>query len=59
MITYCLLLQRKVAYRRKLHMVYKLVQLCWDELLAEMIRKLCEAFKLWEKEMNEWYKSNR
>jgi hypothetical protein len=41
-ITYCLLilLQRKIAYRGKLLMVYKLLQRCWSEPLADMIRKL-------------------
>lgn len=41
-ITYCLLilLQRKVAYRGTLLMVYKLIQRCWSEPLANMVRKL-------------------
>lgn len=42
LITYCLLLlmQRKIAHRGNLLIVYKLVQLCWDEPLEAMIRKL-------------------
>jgi hypothetical protein len=42
LITYCLLLlmQRKIAYRGKLLMVYKIVQRCWDEPMEAMIRKL-------------------
>lgn len=41
-ITYCLLilLQRKIAHSGRLLMVYKLIQRCWTEPLAEMIRKL-------------------
>lgn len=41
-ITYCLLvlLQRKIAYRGTLLMVYKLIQRCWTKPLAEMIRLL-------------------
>lgn len=42
LITYCLLLllQRKVAGRGSLLMIFKLIQRCWDEPLHAMIRKL-------------------
>lgn len=41
-ITYCLLLllRCKIGYRGRLLMVYKLIQRCWAEPLATMIRKL-------------------